>query len=309
MLFVVTDPLMQVSVKTDAELRSIITQREWNKIAKMEIGETLDFRRDFGNRVLKVTRTQRNPRPNKTMSRAKPLDSVAAHELYLFAVNDAQLYQTRIIPIIANLKKKIRKGIYNPQLARKLWRYAADDAAKRYAKEYGGSFTVATRQVAADEMAEHFAAELMERNPRKRGYGSVQFTSRGKVARSKWASRRATPGVMSSARRALGRKVLRKMKKSPMFKDRGLTPRMRLKDAKRMRRNPAPQYGKPAKRRAPQIPQAQAAKQVFVQCERGGSWKTVAIFRDTPEMREMAKRFALTYKKKHLKENVRVVKD
>lgn len=47
------------------------------------------------------------------------------------------------------------------------------------------------------------------KNPKK-DYGSVQFTSRGKVARSKWASRRVTPAVMSPARRSKGKTAWRK---------------------------------------------------------------------------------------------------
>lgn len=51
-------------------------------------------------------------------------------------------------------------------------------------------------------------------------------------------------------------------------------------------------------------------KQVFIQVQRGAdSWHTVALVKDTPEMRVLAKRFAKTYKRKHPKEIVRVCTD
>lgn len=100
-------------------------------------------------------------------------DEQAAHELYLFAVNDANLYRQRILPIIANLKKKKAKGVYDASLALKLWKYAADDAAKRYNKEYSGSvtgygpFSVATRMETAKHLADHYIEHIRE-NPSKR---------------------------------------------------------------------------------------------------------------------------------------------
>ncbi len=105
------------------------------------------------------------------------IDIQAANELYLFAVNDANLYRQRIIPIIANLRKKVSKGIYNPELALKLWKYAADDAAKRYNKEYAGSskgygaFNVGTRLSTARQLQNHYLSEVIKsdykKNPRK----------------------------------------------------------------------------------------------------------------------------------------------
>lgn len=99
-----------------------------------------------------------------------------SHELFLYAINNGDLYRQRITPIINNLKKKIKKGIYNPTLALKLWKYAADDAAQKYTKEFGGSgnksygsFNVADRKKAAIEMQLYYGDELTEKtNPRPR---------------------------------------------------------------------------------------------------------------------------------------------
>lgn len=109
------------------------------------------------------------------MAREKIVDEQAAHELYLFAVNDSGLYRQRILPIIANLQKKIAKGTYDSVLALKLWKYAADDAAQRYTREFGegtgyGVFTPSTRRETAAHLADHYMEHLHEKkNPRRRG--------------------------------------------------------------------------------------------------------------------------------------------
>lgn len=90
------------------------------------------------------------------------LDETAARELRLYADNDADLYRQREVPIRENLKKKVAKGTYDHALAVKLWRYWADDAAKRYIEEFGTDndmgivFSTATRQAVAQEKADDF---------------------------------------------------------------------------------------------------------------------------------------------------------
>jgi hypothetical protein len=96
------------------------------------------------------------------------VSSEEAWELYLFSVNDGDLYRQKIEPILANLKKKIKKGTYDETLALKQWRYAADDGAQKYTKEYDtprhgssfGIFTVAMRKEVALLMQSHYEDEL-----------------------------------------------------------------------------------------------------------------------------------------------------
>lgn len=105
-------------------------------------------------------------------------DTEEARELFNYAVNDSQLYYSRITPIIDNLKKKIKKGAYDKIHALKLWRYAADDAARRYNEEYitgkisgygisgkplragFGIFTVPIRNEVATLLQEHYDEKL-----------------------------------------------------------------------------------------------------------------------------------------------------
>ena len=69
------------------------------------------------------------------------LDSDAVNELDSFIMNNEDLYRRRFLPIISNLKRKIRKGIYDHEKAQKLWMYMVDDAAKQYVKDFGSSGT------------------------------------------------------------------------------------------------------------------------------------------------------------------------
>ena len=68
-------------------------------------------------------------------------DTDAVNELDSFIMNNEDLYRRRFMPIISNLKRKIRKGIYDHEKAQKLWMYLIDDAARKYVQEFGSSGT------------------------------------------------------------------------------------------------------------------------------------------------------------------------
>ena len=64
-------------------------------------------------------------------------DSDAVNELDLFIMNDEELYRQQFMPKILNLRKKMKKGIYDDEKAIKLWMYLVDDAARQYVQEFG----------------------------------------------------------------------------------------------------------------------------------------------------------------------------
>jgi len=64
-------------------------------------------------------------------------DSDAVNELDLYLMNNEELYRRRFMPIIENIKRKIRRGIYGHEKVIKLWMYLVDDAAREYIKEFG----------------------------------------------------------------------------------------------------------------------------------------------------------------------------
>jgi hypothetical protein len=65
------------------------------------------------------------------------LDSDAVNELHAYIMNDEDLYRKQFMPIIANLQRKMKKGVYNHEMAPKLWSYLVDNAARKYVKEFG----------------------------------------------------------------------------------------------------------------------------------------------------------------------------
>lgn len=88
-----------------------------------------------------------------------------ARELVLYAENDYQLYSQSAVPIMKNLTRKHKKGVYDPELAVKLWKYHADRAAKKYGKEHGNDdgfkiFSPADRREAAKYFEEYWTEEL-----------------------------------------------------------------------------------------------------------------------------------------------------
>ena len=67
------------------------------------------------------------------------IDSNAVNELDSFIMNNEDLYRRRFMPIISNIKRKLKKNVYDHEKAQKLWMYLVDDAAKQYVKEYGST--------------------------------------------------------------------------------------------------------------------------------------------------------------------------
>jgi hypothetical protein len=95
--------------------------------------------------------------------------SPEAHELVLHADNDSHLHNSSHTPIMNNLKKKMKKGVYDSEKAKKLWGYHADRAAHSYTKEHGHpgqkwhqAFSTKHRKEAAAHWEAHHRDELSE---------------------------------------------------------------------------------------------------------------------------------------------------
>lgn len=99
------------------------------------------------------------------MKRTKSMiykESDESRELFLVAVNDGYLYRNMILPIIENLKKKYKKGIYNSDRAIDLWYKYATQASKKYFKDFGYMFTVTERYTAAIDLEKYFEEDIAE---------------------------------------------------------------------------------------------------------------------------------------------------
>ena len=84
-------------------------------------------------------------------------------ELVLYADNESALYPQKK-RIIANMKERIEKGTYDPELAVVGWQHWVDEAAKRYVKEFKvdmvKTFPIQCRRAAAKEIAEREAEAI-----------------------------------------------------------------------------------------------------------------------------------------------------
>lgn len=94
-------------------------------------------------------------------------DEHAAKEIELFAENDGDLYRQQRRPILINLSKKYKKGVYDISKAAKLWRYFIDSAMKKYNKEFGSRgdkwsdlLKTSDRQILAEKWAQETKDEF-----------------------------------------------------------------------------------------------------------------------------------------------------
>jgi len=85
---------------------------------------------------------------------------IESRELKLYIDNDSQLYNSRFMPIMKNLSKKMKKGNFDKKLAIKGFMYLVDDGAKKYVKDFGGNakemFSKKDRIAVASDLADEF---------------------------------------------------------------------------------------------------------------------------------------------------------
>ena len=91
------------------------------------------------------------------------VDQHMVDELVLYIQNDYQLIRSQMDPIRKNLVNKMANGVYDHKKAPKMWKYLADNGAKKYTKEWPETtFDVPTRKAAAQIMADEFLDEAKD---------------------------------------------------------------------------------------------------------------------------------------------------
>lgn len=65
------------------------------------------------------------------------VDEIAARDLFLYAANNQTLYNRYVQPIINSFRRKVKKGIFNAELAPKAFDTCVKNAAMQYCKEFG----------------------------------------------------------------------------------------------------------------------------------------------------------------------------
>ena len=83
-------------------------------------------------------------------------------ELEMYIMNDQDLYRQMFMPIIMNIVRKIKRGVYDHKLAPRLWQYLVDQGAKNYVKEFGGTVRDTFPKRAREELASDLADEQYE---------------------------------------------------------------------------------------------------------------------------------------------------
>lgn len=86
-------------------------------------------------------------------------ETTESRELALYAENDSTLYYGLYGAIVANLEKKLEKGVYNHDRAVDALYRVATEASNRYNKDFGYSFDVQARFTVAEDMAKYFEEE------------------------------------------------------------------------------------------------------------------------------------------------------
>lgn len=87
-------------------------------------------------------------------------DEDTVRELEIMADNDALLYKQSFIPIVKNLLRKKMKGVYDHDLAKKLWKYHMD----RTNKQFSLGATPDDRREAASRLADRQEFEMDQGN-------------------------------------------------------------------------------------------------------------------------------------------------
>lgn len=111
------------------------------------------------------------PKEAVTEAHKEQADEDAVRELVLYAENDSRIYRNKTLPVIANLKRKVAKGVFDKELAVKAFQYVADDAAKQYKKEfpaeddgtYNYNFNPATREEVARQLLDRYMEQIEEK--------------------------------------------------------------------------------------------------------------------------------------------------
>lgn len=84
-----------------------------------------------------------------------------SRELFLYAINDGNLYRNMVTPIINNLRKKAAKGIYDKEKAIDAYYHVATEASKKYERDFGYSFSVADRFTVAVELVDYYEEQTL----------------------------------------------------------------------------------------------------------------------------------------------------
>ena len=88
-------------------------------------------------------------------------------ELYFYVIGNDGFRRRMVEPVIANLRRKVAKGVYDARLAEKAFLHVADEAARSYAKEFADEdawadiFPRQDRKGVAKDLFGYYEEEIM----------------------------------------------------------------------------------------------------------------------------------------------------
>jgi hypothetical protein len=167
------------SVETAKDFALLSKMIKYRIINKSFVISNRGIRKNAENRFFgaKLKGGIRRPKKGRMMfnNSARSADMTVANELFLFIQNDEILLMRRYPQYVLNLKRKIKRGVYDREKAVKLFMYLADEASKKYSKQFGDGKThtadVPTRMALAKMLRDKFESEHFER-----GIGQYMMT-------------------------------------------------------------------------------------------------------------------------------------
>ena len=91
------------------------------------------------------------------------LDKELVTELSMFILNDAQIYKSRILPVIKDMKRKVASGKFDKKLAIKAFSNAVNDGIKKYSKTFDVvKPSKQDKEQIANTLYDHYQSAIME---------------------------------------------------------------------------------------------------------------------------------------------------
>ena len=121
-----------------------------------------DKKKYFKMKYATVGKKEKEPEDTEEQIK-EALDKELVTELSMFILNDAQIYKSRILPVIKNMKRKVASGKFDKKLAIKAFSYAVADGIKKYSKTF--DVVKPSRQdkeQIANTLYDHYQTAIME---------------------------------------------------------------------------------------------------------------------------------------------------
>lgn len=89
-------------------------------------------------------------------------ETVESRELFLYSINNNNVYCKAIAPVLKSLNKHCNRGNYDSERAVDAWYRVANIASNEYKKDFGYSFSVGDRFTVAVELEKYHREEIFE---------------------------------------------------------------------------------------------------------------------------------------------------